>query len=224
VNAQRSPGWSSEDVLRAFERRGYQRVELPGRSRTGSLRYESPNSSENVRQYVQFNLKARYKAYEIWAGYHNSAARSILERFQDRIKQLSAAERNQFRGAQGPFWTAFGVTRLLNGFPLLPDPTEPHLGPQQFALLVERFLEPRFENTRTPSDMVDRLLSEEKPMEWFASSRVARAADVLATAVVAGRASNLVIPQLLQRSPPEISVPTQWSRIVLQLANLFDYG
>ena len=223
MNTQDSPSWTPGDLLRAFERRGYQRVELPDRCPPGSLRYESPTSSESARQYIQLNLKPRMNAYDVWAGFHNSNARAILNRFLDPIRQLSTAENNRFHGPQGPFWTAFNATRVLGGLHLIPQPTDRRMGPQQFAALVEKFLEPTFESTKTVSDIVDRLLSEEKPLEWFAGSRVARAADVLATAAVAKRPSSEVIPQLLERCESGSSLAARWPEVVSRLANLFDY-
>ena len=223
MNIQDSPIWTPNDLLRAFERRGYQRIELPDRCPPGSLRYESASSSESARQYIQLNLKPRMNAYDVWAGFHNSNARAILDRFLNPIRQLSTAENNRFHGPQGPFWTACNATRVLSEFHVIPLPTDRRKGPQQFATLVEKFLEPTFESTKTTSDIVDRLLSVEKPLEWFASSRVARAANVLATATVAKRPASEVIPPLLEQCRSGSSLAARWPELISRLANLFDY-
>lgn len=212
--------WKAGDVLTALEHRGYQRLP-PSESMGKAVRYESPFSSAEVSQYVHLNYKTGARAYDIWVGWSNAKARELLERCLTSIQPLAdPVGGGRFPQAKLPCWTWFNACRVLGGYHLIPLPTNRREGPAQFATVVETFLEPIFETTRSAADIVERLLRDTLPLEWLATNPIPRAAEIMATSLAAGRDLDTLMPQLRLRAPKRQYLGEQWPEVLERLASL----
>jgi hypothetical protein len=211
-----SDEWAAEDVLVALERRGYQRL-AASEALGKALRYQSPYSSTEAGQYVHLNYKPAGRGYDLWVGFSNAVARELLERRIDSIRSLAGGV---FPPVGAPYWTMFNACRVLGGYHVIPDPTNRRAGPQQFAALTEKFLAPVFETTRSPADILERLLRDQLPFEWVMTNRVTRAAEIMATALAAGQQLGAVMPLLLQRTPRQGNLGQGWAEMLEKIAAL----
>ena len=208
--------WKADDVLVALERRGYQRL-APCEALGKALRYESPFSSAEAGQYLHLHYKPVARAYEISIGWSNATAREALERCLMAIQPLSDWP---MPAVKSPYWVWFNACRIFPEYPVIPSPLNRREGPRQWATLVESLLEPVVETTRSAADIAERLLRNDLPFEWMTTNPVSRAAEVMATTLVAGQDIAAVMPQLLQKAPKQGNLAQQWPEALEKLASI----
>jgi hypothetical protein len=214
--------WTVDDVRRAFERVGYQRV--TGHARPDRLWYLSSRSTEQAEQYLALDFKPGSKAYGVQVGFSNPAIRRVRSRLSPLVRYRLAPAVQTLAVDEIPCWTMFKPGRALakrgqeewRGL-VIPTPVNPALGEKQFDDLQAEFLGPLFDAVTTTTAIFECLLRTDIPFEWFSTNPILRAAEAVATAVVCKADIGDVKRQLLSQQsslPQPIRTGRTWEKSV----------
>lgn len=112
----------------------------------------------------------------------------------------------------------FDAGWLLDWHMQIPEIDDETAGPRQFAQLCQLFLAPLCENVTSRALILERLLADDPPFRWSYLNPIARAAEIAATAILAGSDLNALKDFLLEnRRPHSNSYRGDWDQAIPQL-------
>lgn len=182
--------------------------------------YRAPSSNASVVAYLAFSEKRRSRAYAIYFGFVCVGAHKLIEKAAPQLKLLLPI--NNFDESYVS-WNLFDAGRALK-WPglLIPDPVDRSLAGKQWIEFTRDILERTVETTVTCSDVLHVLRRNDKPFEWFASSRLARATECLAIGCTLGFTAadfEEEVVAILERVPAEYQRHKLWEDVINALTS-----
>ena len=168
------------DFVKAFEALGYVRMVDVRNTDPQDILFRHESSTNDVMQFASLTYKPRQDAYALRIGISNLDAMIALK---DVVSVLDpylhpAISREDLR--IWPCWTMFNAGRALKWpFVSIPDPRNRRAWQMQLQAFAERLL-PVFLKTSSASGILNLLLRDDEPFDWWATNTVLRTAEVVA--------------------------------------------
>jgi hypothetical protein len=185
-------------IRNAFEAKGYERFEFVAPI-PGDIWFKHVLSNSVVEHVLCLSYKPTAKAYSVHVGAFNADARNAvvqklpqLERFiePDYLASPFLMER--------PCWQIFDAGRALRweSIFVIPSPRNPDSWPHQFNLLFTDFIEKFFFCIRDCKGIIELLLRNDAPFEWFMSNPVLRISEIAALGKIAGEEPDFLMGRI----------------------------
>lgn len=180
--------------------------------------YGRQSRSGGVGAHVLVEWKPRLGGYSVQFGFSDLLAAPLRASVEGIVRTLNDG---MWPPKGLPCWTLFNAGRLLS-WPLLvaPNPTDPDEWCSQLTQLQHEVFQRTIEQVDTSEDLVSLLLRTSKPFEWGACNPVARAAEVLASALTACQSDRTTLQQLealLPHLPRSFSRGSRWKDVLVQI-------
>lgn len=187
------------DFTSAFEAHGYRQAEGVPRHHPMDRYYRHEGSTKDAGHYAALDYKPKLNSFGVRVGVSNPNVMTQLNHVLPLITKYlhPAASRAQF--SEAPCWTMFDAGRRLDWDLLsIPAPIQRESWPSQLQQLVTEFLEPIFWPIKDSKGILELLLRNETPFEWFATGAVLRVAEIVALSRLAKIQSSDVYQHVRQ--------------------------
>lgn len=171
------------DIRAAFESRGYERLADAVVASRGDIWYRHESSTAAVEHILYLSYKPSAKAYSVHVGVFNPDVRRAIE---GHLVELSRFMEPSYLESpilmKRPCWQMFDAGRALkwDSVFIIPSPRDQNSWTRLFESLFSDFVEPFFFSISDANGIMELLLRNDPPFEWFLTSPVLRIAEIAA--------------------------------------------
>jgi hypothetical protein len=187
------------EIRNALEVKGYRPIPNKVTSSRGELWYRHIVSTAAVEHLLYLDYKPAAKAYSVHVGALNLGARIAVAQ---KLPVLGRFVEPDYLASpilmQRPCWHMFDAGRALNweSVYIIPTPRKEERWPQLFDSLFVDFIDRVFLPIRDCRGIIELLLRNDCPFEWFMSSPALRIAEIAALGKIEGIEPTVLIGRL----------------------------
>lgn len=187
------------EIRCALESRGYRPLLNEVVASRGDLWYRHVASTAAVEHILYLSYKPAAKAYSVEVGVFNVGARDAVAQ---KLPALSRFIEPGYLASpilmERPCWHMFDAGRALawESVFIIPTPRKREHWPQLFQSLFSDFIEQFFFSIRDGSGILELLLRNDPPFEWFMTNPVLRIAEIAALGKIEGIEPAVLISRL----------------------------
>lgn len=175
--------------------RGYTSISAAVVAAHGDLWLCHQSSTTSVNHVLYLSYKPNAQAYGVHAGIFDPRVHAEIGARLDRLSPF--IEHNYLESPfliDRPCWNLFDAGRALKWGALyvIPTPRDPISWPGQLDSLFSDFLEPTFLSIADANGIMELLLRNDPPFEWFLTNPVLRIAELVGLGRVAGADAELL--------------------------------
>jgi hypothetical protein len=214
------------DIRGAFESKGYKPLPNVVVASRGDVWYRHAASTAMVEHILYLSHKPAAKAYSVHVGVFNLDTRVAVAQ---KLPVLSRFIEPSYLASpflmERPCWHIFDAGRALKweSVFIIPSPKEPESWPHLFVSLFTDFIERFFFSIRDCNGILELLLRNDPPFEWFLTNPVLRIAEIAALGKIAGVEPSAligrvdVLSEIISRRLPDVNYRDTINKVFDQL-------
>ncbi len=184
------------DIRCAFESKGYEPLPNVAIASRGDAWYRYTGSTALVEHILYLSHKPAANAYSVHVGAVNLDARmAVAQKLPVLCRFIEPGYLASPFLMERPCWHLFDAGRALKweSVYIIPPPKQPESWPNLFASLFSDFIERLFFSIYNCNGILELLLRNDPPFEWFLTNPVLRIAEIAALGKIAGVAPTTLI-------------------------------
>jgi hypothetical protein len=202
------------DIRSAFESNGYRPISNVLVASRGDVWYRHTASTATVEHILYLSHKPAAKAYSVHIGACNLDARAAVAQ---KLPTLNRFIEPSYLASpllmERPCWHIFDAGRALkwDSVFIIPSPKQPASWPHLFKSLFADFIERYFFSIRDCNGILELLLRNDPPFEWFLTNPVLRIAEIAALGKIARAEPTTlisridVLSEIIERRLPDVN-------------------